>query len=490
VLEEARSINRYGAIVGSGRFNGQPRAFLAVPAWVIGKRVPRPQGVVARKPEIDLLLGATDDRADNAFFFSPAISNLFAVRPVMARLRWYVSNDPADTNRVATVGFNIWPKDPTIHIAESPADLEPKDTPFTYRFNSLLYATAPGVLADANAKTFQATRRGYEVLLYLNTGSTDPNVYGDPTVHPPFLNVVRTLLWTDRLIDNVPAFVGQAVRDPAHQEYARQNGFVFFEKAFYDGDGPDRAYDRATRLGPILPVNGDLEGVTNDLVVVWYRTNRIGVAWPSVPIRYNVAWLDDPAHKIIIASTLGSGPLDPNVYQDMRVYNQPARARPGYNPNEEHALLVPSSSGLRDDLNVFLGQSEPFAMLKYREAATGEWRIQPFRVVAEEAPYFFRYTGEAGTEIQPPFPLTILPVCPESYGVSGPYWELGRLPRKILGQGRRPVRQQRDGGAAVLLPAARRVLLRLRSRRHERCGGEHLFALARPPCRRRAGPAH
>ena len=37
------------------------RAFLAVPAWVIGRQIARPPGAVARLPEIEILSGATDD---------------------------------------------------------------------------------------------------------------------------------------------------------------------------------------------------------------------------------------------------------------------------------------------------------------------------------------------------------------------------------------------------------------------------------------------
>src|SRR6185436_9973282 len=44
---------------------------------------------------------------------------------------------------------------------------------------------------------------------------------------------------------------------------------------------------------------------------------------------------------------------------------------------------------------------------------------------AEQAPYFFRYPGEAGSELKPPFPLWQLNLCRESYGVQGrgPWWK-------------------------------------------------------------------
>ncbi|MBI1839469.1 MAG: LamG domain-containing protein, partial [Verrucomicrobia bacterium] len=235
--------------------------------------------------------------------------------------------------------------------------------------------------------------------------------------------------------------------DPGHQDYNKKTGFVFFERAFYDGAGPDRAYSRATRTGVIIPVNREPNGdntVSNDLVVVWYRLNPIGVAWASKPARYQLSWpADDAVSKIVIASGKGTSALPP-TYKSPRVYNQPDSTLAGYNPNEEHALIAPSADGvgdamfaLRNDLNAVLPveASKPYALLKYKDAATDEWSIQVYKVLAEDATYKFQYTGTAGTEIQPPYPLTLLGVCADSTGVAGPWWEdyKGRLYARAAG---------------------------------------------------------
>ena len=91
--------------------------------------------------------------------------------------------------------------------------------------------------------------------------------------------------------------------------------------------------------------------------------------------------------------------------------------------------------------------SEPYALLKYKDSA-GEWRIKVYKVLAEESPYFFNYPGFAGLEIQAPFPLRQLPICPETAYISGPGWKAAveatfitrPLPRSIMSGNINPVR--------------------------------------------------
>jgi hypothetical protein len=94
---------------------------------------------------------------------------------------------------------------------------------------------------------------------------------------------------------------------------------------------------------------------------------------------------------------------------------------------------------LRDDLGKPT-TSEPYVLMNYKEQPAGKlWRFRVFKVVREEAPYFFRdwegvsredtseadpYEGEAGQSIEGPFPLrTLLPYCEETDAVSGPVFE-------------------------------------------------------------------
>lgn len=440
VLNDARGINHDGLIVGTGTFHGNDRAYVAVPAFVIGKRVPRPFGAVARKPEINILTGDPSDTGDNAFFWSPLEQKLYAIRPVTARLSWYTSDDPADTNRLVAIGINVWPKTPTIHVAQAPVEVEPPGVSgFSYNFQQIYYTTSPGAVVDPSSKQFFATAKGYSVLYYLRNNGEIP---ADPTKHLPYFEVVRTVLWDQvpYLKDGQPWTIGNTLVYSNHFDYLGKNGFMMFTNSFYDGAGLDKAYDRNTRRGPIIPVNQKNDLVKSDFVVVWYQTNKIGVAWAGQPVRYNLSWPADTTNKIIIASTLGTGPLDPALYPQLKIYNQPDPSLPGFNPNEEHALIVPSSSGqaayaLRNDLNPLLNLSEPYVLVKYKNPGTGAWTLKVYKVLTEEAPYFFRYRGEAGKEIQPPMPLSVLTLCDASKGISGPFWEdyKGKLYAKSAG---------------------------------------------------------
>ncbi|MCW5559233.1 MAG: LamG domain-containing protein, partial [Verrucomicrobiae bacterium] len=62
--------------------------------------------------------------------------------------------------------------------------------------------------------------------------------------------------------------------------------------------------------------------------------------------------------------------------------------------------------------------------LKYRDPVSNDWRLKVYSVVAEQAPYFFRYDGVVGNEIQPPMPLAALPLMTQTnQWVSGPAWQ-------------------------------------------------------------------
>ncbi|MGH7788801.1 MAG: hypothetical protein ACRERC_18160 [Candidatus Binatia bacterium] len=125
--------------------------------------------------------------------------------------------------------------------------------------------------------------------------------------------------------------------------------------------------------------------------------------------------------------------LDPAVFPRARVYDQPNREDaagvkvPGFNPNEEHAKLFPSRTGLsspavfalRNDLGDPKGSdvnelSEPYVLLKYLDPQSSEWRMRVYEVVAEQGPFTFQYDVAAGQQIQPPYPLNILPPCADS----------------------------------------------------------------------------
>ncbi len=446
VLQDARSINKDGWITGTGRGpDGKLRAYLAVPAWVVGKQIARPEGAYPRPPQIELLGDRGANTEQNSFYWSGVENKLYSIRPVKARMKWFTSaadvlqvgtNLVVNTNRIITVGAAIWPRVPTRHVASVPVEIEPQGVPFNYRWQTLEYVAGSGAAVDPNTKLFQAHSPGYTVIRYLETGADG---VADPQVDKPVFDVVRTHLWNNPTVFGERGwFVGDTIINTNHFDYLGKNGHILFEKAFYDGTGPERAYDRVSRRGAIIPVNAATPTTSqapysfSPLVVAWYQTNRLGVAWGGQSVRYNLQWPATTTNKIIIARAIGSGPLPDALFPERRVYNQADPALPGFNPNEEHALLVPGESGealfaLRNDLNGPQDSppnySEPYALLKHRDSATGLWKVRVYKVVAEEAPWFFRYPGEAGREIQPPLPLTALPLCPESRAVAGPWWE-------------------------------------------------------------------
>ena len=192
--------------------------------------------------------------------------------------------------------------------------------------------------------------------------------------------------------------------------------------------------------GAIIPVNA-LPG-QNQLEVWWFRQqagNAVlnaanGVAaifWPSVIGRYTLQWPSD-AKEIVLASNAGSGPLA-SLESKGTIYVQNAASLAGFNPNEEHALMIGGQVyALRDDLNktdrdvpaILEGvstsySSEPFVLLRYTEQ-DGRPAIRAYQVLREkpEAGLMFDYLSQAGGNIekggagsilQAPMPLPFLP---------------------------------------------------------------------------------
>ncbi|MCC7377185.1 MAG: hypothetical protein IT581_21165 [Verrucomicrobiales bacterium] len=456
-LTDATAINDQGQIVGFGERAGQTRAFLLFPASEIGRRVFRPEGALATQPEIELLQSGPGDNAHNSFFWSTVDQKLFAIRPVVAVVKWHTGYYETSTNEtlfgdsvirqvytnevmLSSISYNVWPKDPDLHVIGSPVEVEPKDPNFKYSFISVIHTSVDGAAVDGTTKTFTSPDVGHSVLYYLKSNGRAPNVDKQPVR----FTVVKSVEWNDPtyLVTNLTAVVGQPLTSALHDDYPGRNGFLLFTNAYYDGTGENAAYLRTNRSGAIIPVNAMPD--RDDFVVVWYHRNTIEVAWPETPAKYQLSWPTNPP-RIVIASGLGSGPLSSTRYPNLQLFNQPDPSLPGYNPNEEHAFVSTTVSAgstiayaLRSDLNdagLGLPPSEPYVLLKYTDAASGQWRFLVYRVVAEEAPYAFRYSGVAGNEVQPPLPISLLPLSPKNRGVSGPYWQdySGRFYAKSAG---------------------------------------------------------
>jgi len=142
------------------------------------------------------------------------------------------------------------------------------------------------------------------------------------------------------------------------------SGYVLNKVSNYNAN----IYNRDAEIGAwgtIFPVNANqvFTEATKRLEVAYYenpfRTDRYShpnVAWPYEVVAYTE--MKFPAfgpHKdkaIYIASRIGSEGVDQkgrvqkifslDEYADLTIYNQPSTTLPGYNPNEEHALVAPS----------------------------------------------------------------------------------------------------------------------------------------------------
>ncbi len=315
---------------------------------------------------------------------------------------------------------------------------------------------------DAFAAAKTAGSRGRAVIML----STKPQ----PDQGDIFFQFVRVSKWDDpaNFLGNVPWTVGTQIdpnTDPNFATYHDERAgapYVLFGNAPY---APATLrypgfYDRANRWGTIVPVNVKRSG-EDDLALAFYERGRnlvdaktgdrardpvtgeplLSFAWPYKTATYVLGWPTD-AETIVVARQDGSGELDIATYgQELDVYVQNDRALPGFNPNEEHALIAPFGGGkalfaLRNDLNdTDLNSptytSEPYALLVYRDPndldvfGVPRTKTKPFAVLATDGVFTFGpwphvsgdddpYEGSAGAFIQPPYPLSTFLYSPDN----------------------------------------------------------------------------
>ena len=207
-------------------------------------------------------------------------------------------------------------------------------------------------------------------------------------------------------------YVGDRIEPPAGYSKA---GYIAGGDNYYPAGYVD-PFDKgaaAATAGAIIPVNA-LSG-RNQLTVWWFKEVTPPSAkfapffLPSKVGRYTVVY---PTGKpqIVIASGIGTGDLGPSQ-QAGSVYYQNDVSQPGFNPNEEHALLLGKSAyALRDDLNIATTTSQPFVLLAYTSPSDKRPSIDVYQVVRETFAYPLAYDAIAGTKAQPPGPLFALPL--------------------------------------------------------------------------------
>lgn len=428
---------------------GTDGRFFQEQAWIAGTPLTPPDGAeldnVALPPEFFVDGQPFDALAARVFSWTRAGNDPARLIPLQPfgtiEVRWRRDGEPPGSDaRLLSLGAIAWPNQACddvvtsecyqVHVVGAPVEAEPASG--DYKIVEVISPSTGSSDPAVTSGLFTASRSGTASIVYVNGPTIDPLQY--PTV----VEVVRTLPYTavPLFVDGVDAEIGQPINDPFHNEPNR-NGFVVNELAYYDGNGPDAAYNRAGRTGPIIPVNrysnARPQDAGRELAVAWYRANPKGVFWPAKAVSYEPRWPFDP-ERIIIASQQGAEgegqqPLFATEYPSARIYAQNDFSLPGYNPNDEHALLLPSSIGsgvqavfaLRSDYGSGIATdpaaaSDPYVLVKYFDTTSSEWRFRIFKVEAIGAGISeFRFAGTAATTVSAPYPVRLLGNCSETF---------------------------------------------------------------------------
>ncbi|MDH4444897.1 MAG: hypothetical protein QE267_07190 [Akkermansiaceae bacterium] len=225
---------------------------------------------------------------------------------------------------------------------------------------------------------------------------------------------------------NSPATVGTRINPPAGYENGGylSGGTGYHSSAYID---PIVSGVKEGNKGAIIPVNAM---PSNDVLTVrWFKK----IAAPSAAFkdqyvpgkigRYKVTYPTAPS-QIVIAQGIGSGDLL-GAEASGTIYVQNDVSQPGYNPNEEHALIRSGRAyALRDDLNIYSNTgrtqpasgyktanytSEPYVLVSFTDASDQRPQMRAYQVVRSNATYDFCYTATAGTLLSKPYPLPLLP---------------------------------------------------------------------------------
>jgi len=226
------------------------------------------------------------------------------------------------------------------------------------------------------------------------------------------------------------AYVGERINPPASVNTLAgyvASGTYYSPNAYVDpfANGVSEA-----EQGAIIPVNA-LPGGASSLTVWWFKkypapsSEFTDLYLPAKIGRYTLAYRDSASTPdVVMASNQGTGSLASHLSAGT-IYNQPDTAKVGYNPNEEHALMLGGRAyALRDDLNISSGgassnpafTSLPRILVQYTDPTDERPAMAVYEVLREDATHRFDYAVTAGTmlnQLSPqPLPLLPLPIDP------------------------------------------------------------------------------
>ncbi|MDC0325558.1 hypothetical protein OAM01_02255, partial [bacterium] len=279
---------------------------------------------------------------------------------------------------------------------------------------------------------FNASGKGRSILLYQYRSNPDEIANGDEINE----NLAVRIVESDEInIVDSNETKEVATRITSSLDTANfHTGYILNKISNYN----PRIYDRGAEIGewgPIYPVNDDMASPTGtELQVAYYEnpflndpnSNTIlhpNVAWPYTAVEYaDVNFPESGPHKdkrIYIASRVGTEGVDKegklqtvyhlDSFANLEIYNQDDPKAAGYNPNEEHALVVNSNRGalrirefgeelsnipplaafaLQDEINVVEAAgytSDPWVLIQVENLDTGEPEMAAYKVERERS---------------------------------------------------------------------------------------------------------
>ena len=401
-----------------------------------------------------------------ATVWDPNAACLYPVKPGDYTATWSAEGI------TATVRFKaVWPALPHYrHIAGAPAVELTPDVNGTFIFKKQAHTENGATIMQASQ--FTADAAGRSVLQFAEVkkiGRGEPKEYVR-------IRVVQTVNLSDSLAVNGSrtAVIGRAVRDPLDLANLGTGHLVYqagvrYNAGIYDGSrlsGIRSAdvYDliklrslTAEKVvinpgalpGPVIPVNAHPNVPdANRITVVWYHdpARNDGILWPYAARKYAARWPQNPDEglgRIVIASEYGSESVDasgadqviaaatngapaattyvPSRFSGLKVYAQNNPVQPGYNPNEEHALIAPSLRyaavsprpqavyALRNnDLNNLNQQytSDAYVLVQFFDTLLQESGMRVYTVQKEDPARGYRFAAPAliaiaGRDLEP-----------------------------------------------------------------------------------------
>jgi hypothetical protein len=399
-------------------------------AWEVGQVITKPLSTSDAKPQI-LIGGQSIANEGQYFYWNELTSELYAVSPApgVVTIKWIIDDTvpPQEQQFITIIGAPVLPE---ISFRESYVEGS------TVLLETAYAAEDPNIKLEFSGIQYPS---GAEIKLVKSDNPelgksfrwvTEHNVnsdhvvlrYTNPQTNATLLQVVNFKAESD--VDTWESSnqctIGTELTNATHDvTIVGRNGYLPNDLARYDAS----LHNVTTGVGPIIPVN-KRSSDTDRLRVIWYSANDIGQHWADTAIEYTCSWPASTSETTItISDQKGSIPLGFEV-TDATIYHQPNLSLPGYNPNEEHALILEKRVfALRSDLNAVVAQtpqaaSDAYVLLKYLNSNTSQWAFNVYSVQAEstDSPWPIDQNAIAGNEVysqvvgkqvKPPRPLVI-----------------------------------------------------------------------------------